>query len=210
MTPKNRLKLLQIFAEANPHPRSELNFSTDYELITAVMLSAQTTDKKVNEVTKVLFSRFPVPAALAKAEVTTVEEIIRPLNYYKTKAKNIIATAKIIAEELGGELPRSEDELTQLPGVGRKTANVILAERGWKPAIAVDTHVFRLSHRLGLSKAKTPDGVEEDLKKQFAKEHWRNLHHWLILHGRYVCTARKPNCRACGVVKICNFGEKLI
>jgi endonuclease-3 len=203
MTPKNRLKLLQIFAENNPHPRSELNFSSDYELITAVMLSAQTTDKKVNEVTTVLFKQYPTPAALAKASLTEVETIIRPLNYYKTKAKNIIATSKLIAETLGGELPRSEEELTKLPGVGRKTANVVLAERGWKPAIAVDTHVFRLAHRLGLSEAKTPDGVEDDLKKQFAKEHWRNLHHWLILHGRYICTARKPLCGKCGIRGVC-------
>jgi endonuclease-3 len=185
MEPRKRLKLVQALAQLYPEPRSELDFSNEFELIIAVILSAQCTDVKVNQVTAKLFKRYPTPERLARAKLTEVEQIIRPINYYKTKSK----------------------ELTELPGVGRKTANVVLGELGVIPTLAVDTHVFRVSHRLGLSVGKTPDKVEEDLKQQFPASEWRALHHRLIFHGRRVCKARQPNCQECSLSKLCLFGQ---
>lgn len=203
MTPKKRLKLLETLEGLYPEPRSELNFSNDFELIISVMLSAQCTDVKVNQVTPILFKKFPSAARLAKAKLRDVEEIIRPINYFKTKSKNIIATSEILSSKYGGGVPSTHEELTALPGVGRKTANVVLGETGKVPALPVDTHVFRVARRLGLSEAKTTDGVERDLMKLFPPSEWRPLHHRLIFHGRRVCKARNPSCGECALRGLC-------
>jgi endonuclease-3 len=207
MTPRKRQQLLSSLAALYPEPRSELDFNNEFELIIAVILSAQCTDVKVNQVTAVLFKRYPTPLKLSKAKLADVEAMIRPINYYKTKAKNIIATSAIINSDYKGNVPRNHTELTDLPGVGRKTANVVLGELGVQATLAVDTHVFRVSHRLGLSSGKTPDQVEDDLKRQFPPAEWRGLHHRLIFHGRRVCKARQPNCDQCALKALCPAGQ---
>lgn len=196
-------KLLALLAQLYPEPRSELNFANDFELIVAVMLSAQCTDVKVNQVTPLLFKKYPTPLRLSKARIKDVEAIIRPINYFKTKSKNIIATSSILQKEYNGTLPRTHEELTALPGVGRKTANVVLGETGAAPALPVDTHVFRVARRLGLSKGKTTEAVERDLINQFPSSEWRALHHRLIFHGRRVCKARNPACSECALRLVC-------
>jgi endonuclease-3 len=203
MTPKKRLLLLEQLAALYPESRSELNFSNEFELIIAVMLSAQCTDVKVNQVTAVLFKSYPDASHLAKAKLIDIERIIRPINYFKTKSKNIIATSKLLHEHYNGKVPRTHDELTALPGVGRKTANVVLGETGAVPALPVDTHVFRVARRLGLSDGTTTDDVERDLMKQFPATEWRPLHHRLIFHGRRVCKARSPMCDSCTLAPLC-------
>lgn len=195
--------ILKILTEIYPEVHSELNFNNDYELVISVLLSAQCTDKKVNQVTPLLFSKYPNFAKLADATIDSLESIIRPINYYKTKSKNLKALGAIVEKNYGGTLPIPHEELLKLPGVGRKTANVILCEKGVTPALPVDTHVLRLSNRLGLSKQNTPEGVESDLKKQFPPSDWRDLHHRLIFHGRRICKARSPLCNECKLNKIC-------
>jgi len=203
MGPKRKAALLEALAELYPDPRSELDFSSEYQLLIAVMLSAQCTDKKVNQVTPALFAAYPDFAALSNAKLPDVERIIRPINYFKTKARNIIETAKQVAARFRSSLPKTHEELTSLPGVGNKTANVILRETGAVPSLPVDTHVFRLAHRLGLSEGRNPDAVERDLRRAFPAAEWRNLHHRLIFHGRRVCKARSPECSACALQRIC-------
>jgi endonuclease-3 len=172
-------------------------------LIISVMLSAQCTDVKVNQVTLELFKKYPNASRLGSAKLADVESIIRPINYFKTKAKNIIATSEILSEQYQGKVPRTHEELTALPGVGRKTANVVLGETGAVPALPVDTHVFRVARRLGLSQGKDPHAVELDLTKQFPASEWRPLHHRLIFHGRRVCKARNPACDQCTLNDLC-------
>jgi endonuclease-3 len=201
--PERRRLLAAILAQLYPEPRSELVFVGEYQLVTAVILSAQCTDRKVNEVTAVLFKAYPDFAALARARRTAVERIIRPVNYYATKAKNIIAMGTMVVERFGGALPRTHGELIMLPGVGNKTANVVLGELGITPAFPVDTHVKRLANRLGLSNARVPDKVEADLKRLFPPDSWRNLHHRLIFHGRRVCAAQRPRCGECALGELC-------
>lgn len=204
MTTKvNDIALIEIFEDLYPNPSSELNFSNDFELVVAVVLSAQCTDKKVNQVTTDLFTSFPDFISLGLAKVSSVENIIRPINYYKTKAKNIISLSKIVVNEFNSELPKSFDQLMSLPGVGRKTASVVLGELGIDKTFPVDTHVFRVSKRLGLAKGSTPDEIEVKLRKRFDSSLWRKLHHWLIFHGRRVCKARAPNCQACKLNQFC-------
>ena len=203
MDVKNRKKLLKVLRTAFPNPHSELEFKDEYQLAVAVMLSAQCTDKKVNEVTAVLFKTYPSFKKLSTAKVADIEKVIRPVNYYKTKALNLTGLAKAIMSEHGGKLPSDLDSLVALPGIGRKTANVILCETGACPAFPVDTHVIRVSNRLGLSCSSKPDKVEEDLKKAFPPESWRDLHHQLILHGRRTCKARGPLCPSCCLADIC-------
>jgi endonuclease-3 len=203
MKPQARAKLLAILETLYPEPRSELDFSNEYELLIAVMLSAQCTDKKVNQVTPELFGKYPSLKRLAGARVEDVAAIIRPINYYKTKSANIVATAQRITEEYRGTVPKTHEELTSLPGVGRKTANVVLGETGAVPSLPVDTHVFRVSNRLGLSSGKTPEAVERDLCAIFKPSEWRNLHHRFIFHGRRVCKARNPDCALCELRRIC-------
>ncbi len=206
MTPREKKRLLAILATLYPEPRSELDFSNEYQLLIAVMLSAQCTDKKVNQVTPGLFQKYSSFKALSKAKLPDVENIIRPINYFKTKSRNIIATAGEIVSRFQGDVPKTHEDLTSLPGVGRKTANVVLGETGAAHSLPVDTHVFRVARRLGLSNGATPDAVEEDLKKLFPSSEWRNLHHRLIFHGRRVCGARKPNCEGCALKAICPTG----
>jgi endonuclease-3 len=203
MTPQKKKILVQTLADLYPDPHSELDFKNEYQLLIAVMLSAQCTDKKVNQVTPELFKTYPNFKALSQAKLADVERVIRPINYYKTKSKNLIATGKEAVERFKSKVPDTHKELTSLPGVGNKTANVILSEKGVVPAFPVDTHIFRLAHRLGLSKGKTPDHVEADLRDEFPSSEWRNLHHRLIFHGRRVCGARSPQCEACALRAIC-------
>ena len=203
MNTKNNRKLLGIFGRLYPAPRSELKFEGEYQLAVSVILSAQCTDKKVNEVTRVLFKRYRDFRGLGRADLEELGALIRPINYYKTKAKNLISLAKLVIAEHEGKLPRTREELQELPGIGRKTANVIQCERGLEPALPVDTHVFRVSRRLGLADAATPEKVENQLTQQFDPRYWHDLHHWLILHGRRVCKAPRPLCSECGVAQLC-------
>jgi endonuclease III len=186
-----------------PDAASELNFVDEYQLTVAVMLSAQCTDKKVNEVTPALFGRFPCFKELARARISQIERIIRPVNYYKTKARHLIKMAKMLSSSSDGKLPRTHDELVELPGIGRKTANVILTELKAAHTMPVDTHVFRVSKRLGLTQGSTPRRVEEDLMSLFDPILWQSLHHWLILHGRRVCKAQRPLCGECPLRSLC-------
>lgn len=186
-----------------PAAASELNFRNEYELVIAVVLSAQCTDKKVNEVTPTLFTRYPSFEALKEGDLAEVEAILRPINYYRTKARNVIALSKEVITRFSGELPRSQEDLITLPGVGRKTANVVTSERKIAPAIAVDTHVFRVSKRLGLSQGKNPLEVEQDLMALYPSDQWHELHHTLILHGRRACKARAPLCHECKLSPLC-------
>lgn len=195
--------LLKLLRELYPDPKSELAFKNEYQLVVAVILSAQCTDKKVNEVTPSLFGAYPSFAALSRAPQSDLEAIIRPVNYYKTKARNLIAMAHTVVGSFKGRLPKNHDDLTSLPGIGRKTANVVLGELGAQPALPVDTHVNRLAHRLGLSKGKNVREVEADLCALFAPSDWRALHHSLILHGRRVCKAVNPQCSACALAPYC-------
>lgn len=203
MQKAKKTKLLEQFEKLYPNPKTELVFKGPYQLAISVMLSAQCTDKKVNQVTPELFERYPSFEELSKARVTSVEKIIRAVNYYRTKAKHVVATAKLVTEEHGGKLPRVHKQLTTLPGIGQKTANVIMSELGIEPAFPVDTHVFRVSKRLGLATAETREKVEEELKQEFEPLVWRPLHHWLILHGRRVCKARTPLCAECTLNSLC-------
>jgi endonuclease III len=199
----DKQKLISILSQAYPSPRSELNFANDYELLVSVVLSAQCTDKKVNQVTAKLFPRFPSFEKLARARIATIEGLIREVNYYKTKSKNIKELARQVVERFSGELPTSRENLESLPGVGRKTASVVLSEKGIEPALAVDTHVFRVAQRLGLSTGKNREVVEQDLMRAFSDDIWYPLHHWLILHGRRVCKAQRPLCQECTLCELC-------
>ena len=203
MTPAKKKKLLSEFEKLYPNPESELNFKGKYQLLVSVILSAQCTDKKVNQVTPELFSKYPSFKALSEATIPDLEKIIRPINYYKSKSKHILAMANRVRNEFKGRLPSTHKDLTSLAGVGNKTANVVLSELGIEPAFPVDTHVFRVSKRLGLAESEKRDKVEEELKKEFKPESWRNLHHWLIFHGRRVCKAQNPQCESCSISPLC-------
>lgn len=201
-------KLLSTFEELYPDPASELNFKNNYQLLIAVVLSAQCTDKKVNDVTPILFKRYPNFKSLQAADTQELEEIIRPINYYRTKTRNIIKLADCIESRFKSRLPRTRKDLMSLSGVGQKTANVVLGELQIEPSFPVDTHVFRVSRRLGLAQEQTPEKVEEELKKHFPPGSWRNLHHWFIFHGRRVCKARNPLCKECTVSNFCIWEDK--
>lgn len=203
-TKRNNLifsELLKLF----PNAGCELNYRTTYELLVAVMLSAQSTDIRVNIVTKDLFLKYPDVYTLSKANYNDVARIIASLGLYKTKGNNLINMAKLIVNEYGGVIPKTMEELIKLPGVGRKTANVLLSEGYHIPAIAVDTHVSRVSKRLGLSIYSDPYKIELDLQKAFPKENWHMLHHLLIFFGRYLCNARNPECHRCPFTSFCNY-----
>ena len=204
MTTKERYSgILEWFGENVPKAESELNYTNPYELLVAVILSAQCTDKRVNIVTPPLFNRFPTPETLSEATFEEVFSYIKSISYPNNKAKHLIGMARMLVQEFGSTVPSDLDALQRLPGVGRKTANVIASIVYDKPVIAVDTHVFRISRRLGLSKGESVEKVEEDLTKNIP-EHLRAIsHHWLILHGRYICTAKKPKCEECGLSPWC-------
>lgn len=203
--PDKAAEVLRILGELYPDPRSELTFTNEFELVCAVLLSAQCTDKKVNQVTPKLFARYPTFAKLARAEIDAVEGIIREVNYYRTKAKHLVLMAQKVVTDFGGVLPRDHDALVSLAGVGRKTANVVLGELGVEPRLAVDTHVFRVSRRLGLTRGETVREVEDSLCALYQPAVWRTLHHGLILHGRRVCKAQRPLCEGCGLRGVCSY-----
>lgn len=188
-----------------PHVESELQFDSPFELLTAVILSAQCTDKRVNMVTPALFQAYPTAEKMAQASEEDLLHFIHSVSYPNNKARHLSGMSRMLVKEFGGNVPDNLDELTRLPGVGRKTANVIQAVVFRKAAFAVDTHIFRVSHRLGLvtKKASTPYAVEKELTRWFPDELIPDAHHWLLLHGRYVCTARKPKCPECGLADIC-------
>lgn len=192
-----------------PTAETELVYSNPYELMVAVILSAQCTDKRVNQITPAFFQRFPTAESLAGASHAEVYEIIKSCSYPNNKAKNLIGMAQTLISEFNGIVPDDVDELQRMPGVGRKTANVIASVVFRKPAMAVDTHVFRVAARIGLThNAKTPLEAEKQLVKHIPEKHIPDAHHWLILHGRYICVARKPKCTICGINDICQFFEK--
>lgn len=193
------------FRENAAGAKSELDFESPFQLICAVVLSAQCTDKRVNMVTPALFERYPSPEALATARPEEVYELVKSVSYPNSKAAHLVGMARRLVDVYGGQVPSDIDELMTLPGVGRKTANVVASIVYDKPVIAVDTHVFRVSRRLGLSDGKTPEAVERDLEKHIAEELRPVAHHWLILHGRYICTARTPRCGECALVSWCKF-----
>ena len=199
--------LFQRFESLELRPKTELNYSNPYELVTAVALSAQATDVSVNKATDKLFKVANTPQAMLDLGETGLIPYIASIGLYRTKAKNVIATANILVNQYGGEVPLNREALESLPGVGRKTASVVLNELDIEPAIAVDTHVFRVSHRLKLSAGKTPDAVEQDLMRIVPPPYQTRAHHWLILHGRYVCVARKPKCEVCKISDLCPSRE---
>ena len=208
MTKKQRYEaVIAYFEEAMPVAETELHFGNEFQLLVAVMLSAQCTDKRVNMVTPALFEAFPTPAAMAAASDEEVLAYVKSVSYPNSKAKHLVATAQQLVERFGGEVPETLEELTSLPGVGRKTANVVMSVAFGQARMAVDTHVFRVSHRLGLvtEKAKTPLAVEQALVKHIPEAVIPKAHHWLILHGRYVCKALKPLCMECGLQSICPY-----
>ncbi|MGC8865920.1 MAG: endonuclease III [Bacteroidales bacterium] len=210
MTTEERYRrFITWFSENMPRAETELVYSNPYELLVAVILSAQCTDKRVNLITPAFFQRFPDANALASASQEEVYEIIQSCSYPNNKAKNLIGMARTLIAEFGGVVPEDVEQLQRLPGVGRKTANVIASVVFRKPAMAVDTHVFRVAARIGLTRnAKTPLEAEKQLVKHIPEKHIPDAHHWLILHGRYVCTARKPRCEACGIKDFCAFFQK--
>lgn len=198
--------VIKYFQEAMPIAETELEYGNPYELLVAVILSAQCTDKRVNQITPDLLKRFPTPAKMAEAEPEDVFDYIRSCSYPNNKSKHLVGMARMLMAEFGGEVPEDIDELQKLPGVGRKTANVIASVVFNKPAMAVDTHVFRVSARIGLTEnAKNPFETEKQLVAYFPQELLPLAHHWLILHGRYTCQARNPKCNKCGLTNVCLF-----
>lgn len=211
MLKKERYSLLiDYFSQKFPTAETELTYHDPYELLVAVILSAQCTDKRVNMITPALFERFPTPESLAASNAEEVFQYIRSISYPNNKSKHLVGMARMLVNDFGSEVPASIEELQKMPGVGRKTANVIASVIFNQPAMAVDTHVFRTSHRLGLvsPKATTPFAVEKELVKHIPEELVPRAHHWLILHGRYVCVARNPKCQVCELTTFCKFFEK--
>ena len=212
MLKKERFRLLiDYFTTHSPEPETELNYRNPYELLISVILSAQCTDKRVNLVTPALFERFPDPAALAASDAEEVFTYIRSVSYPNNKSRHLVGTGRMLVAEFNSEVPGKVDELQRLPGVGRKTANVIASVIFNQPTMAVDTHVFRVSHRIGLAPrtATTPLAVEKHLMAHTPKALVPKAHHWLILHGRYVCVARSPKCHECALTHLCKYYEKL-
>lgn len=199
--------LFDRFEGLDLHPKTELNYSNPYELVTAVALSAQATDVQVNKATGPLFQVANSAEAMLALGEDGLIKYIASIGLFRSKAKNVIAAARIITDKHGGQVPLNREDLEALPGVGRKTASVVLNELDIEPAIAVDTHVFRVSHRLKLSSGKTPDAVEQDLMRVVPPPYQTRAHHWLILHGRYVCVARKPKCEICKISDLCPSRE---
>jgi endonuclease-3 len=207
----NKKKVAAIFARSkalNPHPTTELEYSTPFELLVAVILSAQATDKSVNLATRTLFKHANTPQAIFELGIGGLSEYIKTIGLYNTKAKNVIELCRILLEQHGGEVPQEREALEALPGVGRKTANVILNTAFGQPTIAVDTHIFRVANRTGLAPGEDVRAVEDHLLKVVPPEYVHDAHHWLILHGRYTCVARKPKCPECPILELCEYREK--
>ena len=206
MNPDKRRKIYERLRAANPHPTTELKYGTPFELLVAVVLSAQATDKSVNLATAKLFPA--TPEKIAKLGVAGLEEYIKSIGLYRTKAKNVVELSKIVLAQHGGKVPENREALEELPGVGRKTANVVLNTAFGQPTVAVDTHIFRVANRTGIAPGKDPREVEERLLKFTPPEFLKDAHHWLILHGRYVCVARKPGCPECLIRDLCEYRKK--
>ncbi len=201
-------EMMRRFQKANPNPKSELHWSNPYTLLVAVVLSAQATDKGVNKATEKLFKVADTPQKMLELGEEGLRQYIRTIGLYRTKAKHVIALSRILVEKYNGQVPRDRKALEALPGVGRKTANVVLNVAFGEPTIAVDTHIFRVANRTGLAIGKTPLAVEKILNEVIPDEYKLHAHHWLILHGRYVCKARKPDCEACIICDLCKWPEK--
>jgi endonuclease-3 len=206
MNPQKRYEIFSRLRAANANPTTELEYRTPFELLIAVVLSAQATDKSVNLATRKLFPA--TPQKIVKLGVAGLEPYVKSIGLYRTKAKNVVALSKILLEEHGGEVPAEREALERLPGVGRKTANVVLNTAFGQPTIAVDTHIFRVANRTGLAPGKDPREVEDRLMKFTPPEFLKDAHHWLILHGRYTCLARKPGCPECRIRDLCEFKQK--
>ncbi len=208
MKPADREEFFRRLAAADPEPKTELHYATPFQLLVAVVLSAQATDKGVNRATGPLFLDHPTPHALIALGEAGIAAYIQTIGLYKTKAKNVAALSRIIVEQHGGEVPHDRAALEALPGVGRKTANVVLNIVFGEPTIAVDTHIFRVGNRTGMAPGKTPAVVEQKLLKAVPAAYRQHAHHWLILHGRYTCKARTPDCPTCRVADLCPYKEK--
>lgn len=196
------------FRAQNPHPTTELIYHSNFELLLAVLLSAQATDTRVNKATAKLFAVANTPQAILDLGLDQLKEYIKSIGLYNSKAQNIMKTCELLIQNYQGEVPKQREALESLPGVGRKTANVVLNTAFGEPTIAVDTHIFRVANRTGIAKGKTPLAVELDLLKNIEPEFLHDTHHWLVLHGRYVCTARNPHCRTCIICDLCEYKDK--
>jgi endonuclease-3 len=208
MTPRTCRRIFEALRAANPHPRSELEYDNPFELLVAVMLSAQATDKSVNAATRSLFRVASTPEQMLALGLAGLKRYIRTIGLYNTKARNILRTCALLVEEHGGQVPRDRAALERLPGVGRKTANVVLNVAFGEPTIAVDTHVFRVANRTGLARGRTVREVEEQLLRIIPAPYLHDAHHWLILHGRYICKARAPACPSCPIARWCEYPDK--
>lgn len=211
--PMNKAAIAEAFARwqaANPEPKTELEYATPFQLLVAVVLSAQATDKGVNLATRKLFPAAPTPEAMATLGENGIADYIKTIGLYRNKAKNVAQLSRMLLERHAGEVPRSRDALEALPGVGRKTANVVLNSLWREPVMAVDTHIFRVSNRMGLAPGKDVLAVEQALMRRVPKDYLIDAHHWLILHGRYVCTARSPKCGECIVRDLCGSTDKTV
>ena len=208
MKPAERHEFFRRMQEINPHPRSDLEYRSPFELLVAVILSAQATDKSVNIATRKLFAVANAPDSVVALGEEALIDHVRSIGLFRTKAKNIIATCKRLIEDHAGQVPDTREALEALPGVGRKTANVVLNVAFGQPTMAVDTHIFRISNRMGLAPGKDVVAVEEKLMKVVPRDFMEHAHHWLILHGRYTCVARKPKCGACPVYDLCGFKKR--
>jgi endonuclease-3 len=205
---QRRRAIFEALRQANPEPRSELEFRTPFELLVAVVLSAQATDRSVNLATRALFRAAATPAAMLQLGEQGLIEHIKTIGLFRTKARNVIGLCRALVDGHGGQVPRTREALEALPGVGRKSANVVLNVAFGEPTIAVDTHIFRVANRTGLAPGKDVAEVEQRLLKTVPQEFRQHAHHWLILHGRYVCVARKPKCWQCGIARWCDFSPK--
>ena len=208
MNAEKRAELFRRLRTNNPAPTTELEYASTFQLLIAVILSAQATDKSVNLATRKLFADAPTAQIMQALGEETLAGYINRIGLYRTKAKNVIATCRLLTEQYGGDVPRSREALEALPGVGRKTANVVLNTAFGEPTIAVDTHIFRVANRTRLATGKTPLAVELKLLKAVPREFRQDAHHWLILHGRYVCKARKPECWRCAIADLCDYADK--
>jgi endonuclease-3 len=208
MSAAERFEFFRRLEERNPEPKSELEYINPYTLLVAVVLSAQSTDIGVNKATKALFAKIDSPQKMLDLGEEALRDHIKTIGLFNTKAKNVIKLSRILVDQFGGDVPQNREALETLPGVGRKTANVVLNVAFGQPTIAVDTHIFRLGNRTGMAPGKTPEQVEEVLEKVVPAPFLRHAHHWLILHGRYICKARRPSCPVCPVADLCKFKDK--
>ncbi|MDA8094597.1 MAG: endonuclease III [Betaproteobacteria bacterium] len=210
MNALKRREIFQRFAKGNPNPKTELLYRTPFELLVAVILSAQATDKGVNRATRALFAAAPTPEKMLALGQAGLESHISSIGLYRSKAKHLLQTCEQLLAHHQGRVPATREELERLPGVGRKTANVVLNVAFGQPTLAVDTHIFRVANRTGLAPGRTPLAVEQNLLKHVPKPYRLHAHHWLILHGRYVCTARRPKCPECGIADLCDYRAKTL